>query len=78
VEAARRAGRPDLLAAALFAEGDARSRQGDVAGADDRYREACAIIAPGMDFSLASPAPQTARRWLGLCRDGETAAEPPL
>ena len=77
VEVARRTGRPDLLAAALFADGDARSRQGDVAGAEERYREACAILTPGMDLSLASPAPQAAQRWLDLCQD-RGAAEPPL
>ncbi len=69
VETARSIGQPALLAAALFADGDARSRRGDVSGADERYREACNVVAPGMDLSLASPTPQTAEQWLEFCRE---------
>ena len=74
VEIARRTRRPDLMAAALFADGDARSRRGDVAGADERYREACSLTAPGMNLSLAAPGADVARRWLDLCGESREPA----
>ncbi len=76
VAAAQTAHQPVLLAAALFADGDARSRRGDVKGADDRYRAACELTVPGMDLLLAAPTPETARLWLARCQDSSAADFP--
>ncbi len=67
VMAARGSGRGEWIAVSLFVTGDVLSRQGDVQGAADRYREACRLGVGTPQLAAAAPEPASVERWLGHC-----------